>query len=404
MVAPFDQPPPLTAALDHRPSRYFHGRKEILSTFSELAARATLSKSGTTFLIQGAPGAGKTALLAECERLVQESDWETAAISSAALWDPNELQQSLKLRRTWKVGGGAARVGISGIGGAEINAERSPQTVMNLLRGGKRPLLLSLDEAQILGKEELIPSDRLHTVVNILNSIHNGGLDHPVILLAAGLGTTLWAFGRLGISRFAMKCLVELGALGKEAERAVLNDWLTKEGGAKGDPTGWIDAIARETHGWPQHIQSYANIASDQLKANDGIMTPEGLHAVLEAGRADRGVYYKQRLVDFRADQIRSLARSIADVPRGEPAEYRDIVSSLAQEYGEDGAETLFKRMEQEGLLAQSGMGYAVPIPSMHSWLKDEYVRESIEIPRGKQLGHARPPPGRQHSDRGIEC
>ncbi len=32
-------------------------------------------------------------------------------------------------------------------------------------------------------------------------------------------------------------------------ERVVIQDWLQLEGRAKGDPTPWIDAIARETHG-----------------------------------------------------------------------------------------------------------------------------------------------------------
>ena len=118
-------------------------------------------------------------------------------------------------------------------------------------------------------------------------------------------------------------------------------------------------------------------------------MTPEGLRAVLEAQREERKVYYKQRVDDFRVDQLRSLARTIAAVPQGEPAEYRDIVSSLARDYGDDGAETLFKSLEEEGLLARSGMGYAVPIPSMHAWLNDEYVREKIEFPRDPQKGQS---------------
>ena len=58
--------PPLTAAFDRGASKYFHGRRQILRDFRKLAERAIQAKSGTTFLIQGAPGAGKTALLAEC--------------------------------------------------------------------------------------------------------------------------------------------------------------------------------------------------------------------------------------------------------------------------------------------------------------------------------------------------
>ncbi len=30
-------------------------------------------------------------------------------------------------------------------------------------------------------------------------------------------------------------------------------------------------------------------------------------------------------------------------------------------------------------------MGYSVPIPSMHTWLKETYTRERTEIPRETQ-------------------
>jgi hypothetical protein len=400
----FTSPPPLTAARDRGPSKYFHGRKEILSDFKDLLDRSTLAKSGTTFLIQGAPGAGKTALLAECESLAQKGGWETAEISSGALWDPNELQQSLKLRRTWKVGGGSARVGISGIGGAEISAERSPQTVMNLLRGGERPLLLTLDEAQILGKEELIPSDRLHTVVNILNSIHNGGLDRPVILLAAGLGTTVDAFESLGISRFAGGCLVELGALNKEAERAVLNDWLTKDGGGKGDPSAWIDAITQETHGWPQHIIAYVKPALRQLVEDGGVMTTAGLANALREGRELRWQYYARRTKGITRRQRESIARFLSAIAVGRGFEREDLVAALEKDLGATvDPEALFKKALRKGVLEERNGEYRVPIPSMRDWLQDEYARESIEIPREGQLGHTRPPRGEQLGNRGIK-
>ena len=366
---------PVTTALDRGPARYFHGRKQILRDFSEIAAEAIRWKAGTTFLIQGAPGAGKTALLTECESLAQKSGWESAEISSVALWDPNALQQSLKLRRTWQVDGGSARVGVPWIGEAEISTERAPQTVENLLRGGKNPLLLTLDEAQILGEENEFPADQIRTVRHVLNAIHNGTLDRAVILVVAGLGTTVDAFGSLGVSRFEGRCLVRLGALGKEAERAVLRDWLTKEGQAKGDPTAWIDAIAQETYGWPQHILSYVDPALKQLDADTGGMTAKGLNAVLETGRARRATYYEHRVRGFDEEHRQSFARLFIDLPLGGSVTGSAIRSSLTQEYGFEEAAQLFRRAARQGAIDERSGRYVIPVPSMHDWLVSNYAR-----------------------------
>ena len=378
-------PPPITvtAAFDRGPAKYFHGRKQILRDFNKLALRAVQGKSGTTFLIQGAPGAGKTALLYKCEELARDRGWVTAEIPSSALWDPNELQQSIDLKRTLEAQSGSASINLFGIGGAEVNAERSPQTVKNLLRGGRKPLLLTLDEAQTLGKEGLIPPDQVHTVVDVLNAIHNGRLARPVILIAAGLGTTADAFGTLGISRFARHCLVQLGTLGKEAECAVLHDWLTKDGKATGDTTAWIDAIAQETHGWPQHILSYVEPALDQLHADNGEMTAEGLNAVLEAGRVGRSAYYNQRAHDFETEHRQSFAKLFIDVPSGGSTSGSAIRAALTQEYDPDEAKKLFRRALHCGILSKHAGRYAVPIPSMHDWLVSNYAHEQVKFPHG---------------------
>ncbi len=163
----------------------------------------------------------------------------------------------------------------------------------------KKPPLLILDEAQRLGGTNAPEGSQVATATNVLNAIHNGQLNKPVVLLAAGLNPTLKAFKTFDISRFAKDCLVKLGALSKESERLVITDWLKKDGRVKGDPTVWVDAIVRETHGWPQHIQCYAGLASEYLQANGGVMTLDGLTSVLEAGHEDRKVYYEERLDDF---------------------------------------------------------------------------------------------------------
>ncbi len=370
------RPGPLTAAFDRGPAKYFHGRKQILRDFSELVERATQANSGTTFLIQGAPGAGKSALLAECERLARDGKWETVKIDSVALWDPNELQQSLKSKSNLKVKGGSAGVNIVGIGHAEISTGMLPPTVKTLLQKGKAPLLLTLDEAQVLGMKDEFPTDQINTVRHVFKAIHNGELDRPVILIAAGLGTTVEAFGKLGISRLAKQCLVELGALDKEAERAVLHDWFTKDGKAKGDTAVWIDAITQETHGWPQHILSYVAPALDQLHATKGRMTAKGLNAVLEAGREERSAYYNQRTRGFYREQLHCIARSIVDIPAGSPVDHAVIMSSLSQDYGNDEAARIFYQALHKGILDERNNCFVVPIPSMHDWLVSNYARE----------------------------
>ncbi len=251
--SPRSPSPPLTAAFDRGPAKYFHGRKQVLSDFKKLTERAVQAKSGTTFLIQGAPGAGKSALLEECRKRAREKGWDVVKIGADSLWDPYELREDLGLGNKSEITEKSTQFGVEHFLKREIRTNRPPRTVLNILQESNQPLLLALDEAQVLGKTDVPPSDYKATTIKVLNAIHNGELDRPVILIAAGLGMTAKAFRSLGISRFEGESFVELGALGKEAERAVLHDWLTKEGGAEGDPAAWIEAIARETHGWPQH-------------------------------------------------------------------------------------------------------------------------------------------------------
>ena len=107
-------------------ARYFHGRVKILDDFKELLGRAKAGNSGTSILIQAAPGAGKTALLHECARLARVQRWQTAKIQLDALWDPTTLLQSLGRKKDakqkesgWrrKLEGGVALPGIGNVKG-----------------------------------------------------------------------------------------------------------------------------------------------------------------------------------------------------------------------------------------------------------------------------------------------
>jgi len=381
----------LPAAIDRGPARYFHGRKQILRDFSDLLERAVQTNTGTTFLVRGGPGAGKSALLFECEKVAEATGWKVVEVDPPALWDLDELKHSLGLRKEINVEGGAARVGVPGIAAAEVSAGRSAQTVKGLLRKGKGPLLLILDEAQALGDKGRLDADLGDTAVGVLKAIHNGRLGKPVVLLAAGLGNTLACFRSFKLSRFASRCLVELGALSHESERAVIRDWLKKEGGAKGDPGAWIDAIARETHGWPHHILSYGPPAAAHLNQVGGAMTAGGLEVALEAGRAGRAAYYDERIDEFPEEERQALARAFIDVPVGGSRTRHEILASITQAFERAKAEDLFDRAWDQGVLDMRQGRYIITVPSMQDWLISNYGREQIQLPKPDLARHRSP-------------
>ncbi len=370
---------------DRGPAEYFHGRQEIIDTFTSALERYLGKKRGTTFLIQGAPGAGKTALLDVLSAEARSQGWKIASIKIKDLYDPISMAQSLGesyvMDKQY-----AANVGIHGIGGGYSRDVAGYSSVDGLLKEGapEKGLILVLDEAQRMN-EIPVDSER-HTITgDTLEMIHNGKLGKPVMLLTAGLGTTESAFNSLGISRFVRDCTVGLGALGTESERAVIRDWLVKEGGAKGDPTLWIDTIAKKCHGWPQHILSYMDPAVAYLEAHDHRMTDEGLRIVLEKGHDFRVDYYETRAREFSLQQRRVIDSFIAKYQPDEYFEKENLMAVLDAKYGQEPASKFFNDLLHSGILhKQDGGVYGIPIPSMQTWLIEEYGRDRMELPGGE--------------------
>ena len=154
------KPAPLTAAFDRGPAKYFHGRKQILHDFGNILWRSDQGKSGTIFLIQGAPGAGKTALLAECEKLARDRKWKIAKISSLAFWSPTELQNCLGAKGILGITGGSLQIGASIFGKIEATVNQQSEALLKRLQSGRKPLLLILDEAQTLGMKDEFPAGK----------------------------------------------------------------------------------------------------------------------------------------------------------------------------------------------------------------------------------------------------
>jgi len=337
---------PASVIPDRGPLPYFRGRKEILKTFTDYLDHYKKEGTGTTFLIQGAPGAGKTALLDVLSSRAKENHWDVAEIKVKDLHNPVSMAQSLGesyvIDKQYE-----ASVGIHGLGGGYTRNVAGYSSVERLLKdvSPKNGLVLMLDEAQTLNFLKETPDAK--------------------------------------ILAFVKNCTVQLGALDKKSEREVIHEWLIKEGDAKGNIKVWIDAIAEQVHGWPQHIISYIEPAIESITSNNHQMTDEGLEYVLEKGVELRVQYYEQRAQGFSNQQRQIIASLIAILQRDGYLEIEDVMESVTPRYGKEKAEKFFNDLLHSGILhKQDGGVYRIPIPSMQTWLLNEYGAERIEIPR----------------------
>ncbi|MCY4225456.1 MAG: AAA family ATPase [Bacteroidetes bacterium] len=361
---------------DRGPSPFFHGREDIIVNFSRVLSDSISLKGGTTFLIQGAPGAGKTALLDVLSQQAKSDGWEVAKIVIKNLHSPASMAQALE--KSYTIDSEyALKGGIKFIEGGIVESVAGHATPKEILKhlAPKTGLVLVLDEAQYLRNLKQTPNEK-NLVRDTLDVIHNGDLGLPVMLLTAGLGTTEAAYDSLGISRFDGDCTVQLGRLDKESECAVIRDWLTQAGGSVGDPTRWIDFIAGQTHGWPQHIISYIKPSVKYLASHHGRMTGEGLEFVLEKGNEYREEYYQKRVKGIDKKKCHILAKIFDGVPLGDTMELEDIMSALKEEYSEEESGKIFEKALERGIIDERIDGdYGIPIPSFHTWLVDQYVR-----------------------------
>ena len=357
--------------LDRGATKHFRGRTVILDGFEGALRKIHHQKKGTTYLIEGPPGVGKTALLDQCIKRAWKNKWYVVEIGVPALYDPQAfktaLGESIKYNPP-KVGG---KIGIADI--LSLWAEKSPatQSVEQMIKNGVPSLMLVLDEAQYLAEAKFPSVSQETEIRDLIKLIHNGGMGRSVLLLAAGLRTTRQGFTRMGVSRFAEGYLAQLDRLGEESERAILKSWLVKGGKANSPVDEWIEKISRETHKWPSHIASYGNHGENVLKENKGRVTPEGLKEILRRGRKGRTIYYRQRMQGIKPHETLAFALTLEDLRIKNIFTSPSLLGRLEEMEGIKDAEALLKKLENEGVIQADDINYSIPIPSMRTWFVD---------------------------------
>ena len=244
---------------------------------------------GETVIVQGAPGAGKTALLDHLETLEFEVRWtgKMTPVTVCYIEDKSVLEDKDLFEQTiadaWIPGAGARmaatttrmqgkavkghtnasantgftklEAGIAAEGSEETSATESDlhfSDVIKDVRGDPEkypPMLLMIDEAQALKSE----------AGNQLFRLYEGLHKLPIIPVYGGLAWTAERLARpdIGISRLGKGCVHTLEALSKDECGEVVDAFYTEYHiiGTPEEKEWWKNELVERSQGWPQHLQ-----------------------------------------------------------------------------------------------------------------------------------------------------
>ena len=412
-LPPPEQPPPLDvwlrrsdrAELGREP--FFRGRGaefEIFRTAAESLNDGFIG--GGTMVFQGAPGAGKTALMQECIEAVRrhstpEAPWiavelypgtlESAGAAVTAIvrelrteverLGSEHLDRFSAFRRKieWRAGGmfdailqrGASAFGISV--GPEPHVEEDASEIFQRASTVLKHfhIVAFIDEAQ-----NIRPSNEVR---NVIDYLHRGIADMPLVAAFFGLGDTESVLRECGISRQVDERVTNLAPLSTADTECAIEDTFAAFGfvGPSKDRREWVRTLAQLSQGWPQHINRVAVVAARVVQENDGRLESRLLERALEKGQERKRAYYAGRLaaVSREPGVYKRIAIAVNDSHTGSlsRAEIMRIADSVSFPVNSAFADFLSEAL-RAGLLAPTQdlpHHYHLPIPSLGDYLRE---------------------------------
>ncbi len=415
---PFPKPPPadplpLETWLDQTDRSevgrepFFRGRDEEFNVFRKAAGSLHDGRvGGGTMVFQGAPGAGKSALMEECMEAVRrhstpEAPWVAVAMDPSSLESPIDVIEALveaanteseRLRKmasgtsVTKVlddlldrgrklyrelserGGGAFGLSVGGRRDESVTAGRAFRKAAQLL--GKYHIVVCVDEAQntpVTG----------HTK-GVMGCLHRDPQGIPLVAAFFGLSDTENVLRDCGLSRFARGRVVTLDLLPHDDAACAI--WSVFEAygftGTQEDREVWVNRLAELSQGWPQHINSVAVAACDIIRANGGRIDSRHLDEAMTAAEEYKREYYAGRLAAGTQDpglykQVALAAESSPEGILSRPVLRNLMLSALENSQGN--FDDFLANALHVGLLAQTKhlpYHYQIPIPSFGDYLR----------------------------------
>ena len=394
----------------------FVGRKaEINRAIAQLAAWEPGWAPGRTVVAQGAPGAGKTALLHEIGRrlptvvpnatsLYLPTPWNDAAVPEVLGELATEMMHvpsdALRTTRSSETAAGlralatARHAESQSMSPPEVDTWSAFRRQFKPLANRARPTLLLVDEIQRIGGGE--------ATKDLLYHLHDQ-TTFPIVLVCGGLSTSSAHLRRLGLSRVADANVLRIDALTPAETEHCLDESLrmmAEDVGIDGHPDHWARRLAPATHGWPQHVTCHVRTAAASLRASGRLAFDNGnLASTLALAEAAMRDYYEQRLETSESHAM--LVFAVHESIRQKPLRRTEAVAVVASVRPllepEDGDEhdrnfqhprDCVQRMLRAGVIAYAGATttspLSIPIPSMAM-----HVAGTLSPDQRKNVRHA---------------
>ena len=402
-----------TAAGEKSPPPVFVGREGVISDILAAAGRAwgpgggRRGEPGMTRIVHGAPGSGKSSVLAEIQsrlsgtgndaspRLLAVSSTRLAARTGvsrvlAALAAAARTGQSewLRLGRDVfsRIRSGVDGVSVAGTGLAFREKDIADLTALEEAlppSDWRGPVILAVDEAQNL------PPDKQTPAAQLLRGIHEADPGLPLTLVLAGLGDTPDVAGRMGLTRVLAQH--PLGGLSGEETEELMTGFCRRFGIESGSAENRLAALAEPCEGWPRHLHFALQALGAAALETGGDIDRIGWDGVFAAAAASRRAYYRGQQDAAMRESGNLVGAVMFELDRSlSEMEIISLIQSRASDSRPEGgwslppgndARAFSRHLVHRGALQTDGDGrFRCPIPSFRSFLIDEGMTPGVTL------------------------
>ena len=347
-------------------------------------------------VFRGAPGAGKSSLLAHIRKFwIGENDPLVVSVPVRILKNTGALVRIIgehvlpsEVKELDQKTVSTTRGGTGGVWPIEIDQSQTRETgpmqsEFNVLEKSmpakkwKRPVCLLVDEIQTVTKEH----------GDCLLKLHLGEHGLPIVLVCAGLANSAEKLQQAMSPRLTIGNMCTLAALPPAEVQSCVKQMFDRcRINYNSDQLEGIGGeIATRSEGWPQHVRTGTAALFGGLVETRGDLGTVDFAAVEQQAGAYRENSYRARQSKEMGRSVRLVANVLKMIPEGGvPADHVvDIIEAKADPMGQR-AGRLPKGMDAEDFLDhliyygilqpdQDGM-LSCPIPSLRTWLIDRAV------------------------------